>query len=336
MPLSLIEVDPLISVIVPVYNVENYLPRCLQAISEQTYQNLEIILVDDGSSDRSGFLCDEYAARDTRARVIHQPNTGLWAARNVGQDAAHGDYLFFPDGDDYFHRDLLRILYEAISSGGGYDLAICQMKKTKRLDEDVSSSPAIRHITVSQEELFQHFFLKYKGPVGNSFSHFVWNKLFRRQLIENHRNKPYPVAQDRDYLMRLYPRVQEAVLVDRVLYYWVQRPASVMHSPDYLFRRLSCFVEMDKTNYLSMAEREKRFAHYALEDLYMRMLFWRNLHWASADRNAVFNECKTILANTQKAFLLCKEIPLLKRVLCLILAYCPNCTHWLIRVSGNE
>ena len=328
--------EPLISVIVPVYNVEKYLPRCLQAISEQTYRNLEIILVDDGSTDCSGVICDDYVAKDPRARVIHQPHTGLWAARNIGHDAAQGDYLFFPDGDDYFHRDLLRILYEAISSGNGYDLAICQMKKTKRQDEDVSSSLAVRHTTVSQEKLFQHFFNKDKGPLGNSFSHFIWNKLFRRQLIENHRNNPYLVAQDRDFLMRLYPRVQEAVLVDRVLYYWVQRPNSVMHSPDYLFRRLRCFVDMDKTNYLSMIEREKRFAHYALEDLYVRMLFWRNLHWASADRNAVFNEFKTILVNTQNAFLLCKDIPLWKRVLCLILAYCPTFTHWLIRVSGNE
>ena len=81
-------IQPLVSVIVPVYNVEGYLPRCLSAISEQTYHNLEIILVDDGSTDGSGAICDEFAGNDSRARVIHQPNTGLWAARNAGHDVA--------------------------------------------------------------------------------------------------------------------------------------------------------------------------------------------------------------------------------------------------------
>ena len=327
--------DSLISVIVPVYNVERFLPRCLQAISEQTYKNLEIILVDDGSTDCSGKLCDEFATKDSRALVIHQQNKGLWAARNVGHDAAHGDYLFFPDADDYFHQDCLRLLYEAITSGKGFDLAICQRKKTERLDEDVSSPPDARHVIIGQDELFQCFFAKYKGPLGCSFSHFMWNKLFRRQLIENHRNNPYPVSQDKDFLMRLYPRVQEVVLVDCVLYYWVQRPSSVMHSPNYVFLRQRCFVEIDKNNYSSMIVEGKRFAHYPLEELYVRLLFWRNLHWATDDRSAVFSECKTIISNTQKAFLRCKEIPFWKRALCLILAYCPHCTHWLIKASGN-
>ncbi len=102
--------ESLISVIVPVYNVEAYLPRCLDSIANQTYRNLDIILVDDGSTGGSGMLCDEYAARDSRVRVIHQSNKGLWAARNAGQDAANGDFLFFPDADDYFHYDMIRLM----------------------------------------------------------------------------------------------------------------------------------------------------------------------------------------------------------------------------------
>ena len=95
----------LVSVIVPVYNIEDYLPRCLACIEMQTYRNLEIILVDDGSTDGSGRICDEFAAKDSRVRVIHHPeNIGLWAARNTGQDAATGDYLWFPDGADYSSR----------------------------------------------------------------------------------------------------------------------------------------------------------------------------------------------------------------------------------------
>ena len=99
----------LISIIVPVYNTEQFLPRCLACIERQTYRNLEIILVDDGSTDRSGAICDEFARKDPRARVIHQENQGLWAARNAGQRVAMGDFLIFPDSDDYFHADMLRL-----------------------------------------------------------------------------------------------------------------------------------------------------------------------------------------------------------------------------------
>ena len=118
------EQDPLISVIVPVYNVEKYLPRCLESIERQTYQNLDIILVDDGSTDQSGALCDAFAQRDVRARVIHQANEGLWSARNAGQRAAKGEFLFFPDADDYFHVDIIRLMYDAICKDGGYDFAV--------------------------------------------------------------------------------------------------------------------------------------------------------------------------------------------------------------------
>ena len=102
--------EELISVIVPVYNIEGYLPRCLETIAAQSYQNLEIILVDDGSTDSSGQICDSFAEKDCRTIVIHQQNQGLWAARNTGQKIAKGDYLMFADGDDYMHLETLKIM----------------------------------------------------------------------------------------------------------------------------------------------------------------------------------------------------------------------------------
>ena len=107
--------EELISVIVPVYNVEKYLPRCLDSLANQSYRNLEIILVDDGSTDSSGRICDDYAARDSRAKVIHKSNQGAWSARNTGQTASSGEYMLFPDADDYFHPDYIALLYRAIN-----------------------------------------------------------------------------------------------------------------------------------------------------------------------------------------------------------------------------
>ena len=116
----------LISLVVSVHNIEDRLPKCLESISSQTYRHLEIILIDDGSTDGSGRICDEFASTDSRARVIHQQNRGLWAVRNRGLLESEGEYLIFPDGDDYFHKDYIRLMYESINDGGEtYPVANC-------------------------------------------------------------------------------------------------------------------------------------------------------------------------------------------------------------------
>ena len=109
-----LEQQPLISVIVPVYKVEKYLHRCVDSILNQTYRNLEIILVDDGSPDNCGAICDEYAAKDNRIRVIHQENTGVSAARNAGLEACTGEYVAFVDSDDYVDCALFSACYTQI------------------------------------------------------------------------------------------------------------------------------------------------------------------------------------------------------------------------------
>ena len=106
-----------ISVIVPIYNTEKYLKRCFDSILSSTYENLEVILVDDGSPDNSGKICDEYAARDSRIRVIHKKNGGLSSARNAGLDIATGDYVTFVDSDDYIASDIYEKLVACMIDG---------------------------------------------------------------------------------------------------------------------------------------------------------------------------------------------------------------------------
>lgn len=323
--------DELISVIVPVYNIEQHLPRCLHAISEQTYRNLEIILVDDGSTDRSGILCDEFAARDSRARVIHQHNTGLWAARNTGMDAARGAYLFLPDGDDYFHQDILLILHEAINRGKGYDLAICHKKKTKTQDEDTSYPVSVNYVEVTQNDLYLCLFYKDDACRWYYYSHNVWNKLYRRCLVESLRFNPYPVAQDRDFLIRLYLFVKKAILVDNFLYYWVRHPDSIMHSSSYPSRRSMCHVMMDYSNYLLFSgEDQHRYRDLLLEDLYKHILIWRELLWFSSTRKDVCSKCNEIINHTRESYLQCQSISFLKRTATFLLARFSLITHFLI------
>lgn len=113
----------LISIIVPVYNVEKYLDRCIQSIVEQTYRNLEIILVDDGSTDGSEKICDSWAVKDNRIRVIHQNNMGGGAARNAALDVAKGDFIAFVDSDDYISADMYEYLHGLMDNG--FDIAEC-------------------------------------------------------------------------------------------------------------------------------------------------------------------------------------------------------------------
>ena len=324
--------DSLISVIIPVYNVERYLPRCLNSISEQTYRNLEIILVDDGSTDRSGTLCNEFAVKDCRARVIHQPNTGLWAARNTGHDAAHGEYLFFPDADDYFHFDTLRLLFEAINSGSGYDLAICRKKKTDKDDEDVSSNICPSLLEITRDDLFHDLF---ENSSDTRFSVYMWNKLFRSTLITDFRSNNYARAQDMDYMIRLFLMVDRAILVNTTLYYWYQHPESLMHSNNYWLLFHECRARMFFRNYTNWPEHGHVYSHYLLEGLYTRMIFWKALSLNQSFQKDTFSECAQMIDLTQKDFLHCRIIPLFKRIICFILVHNPRLARYLMVVTKN-
>lgn len=114
----------MISIIIPVYNVEQYLDKCLQSVINQTYQDIEIILVDDGSSDNSGILCDKWQEKDSRIKVIHKSNGGVSNARNVAIEQANGEYLMFIDSDDIVSNDLCKVLFEMLKNDNA-DISIC-------------------------------------------------------------------------------------------------------------------------------------------------------------------------------------------------------------------
>ena len=147
----------LISVIVPVYNVEAYLGECIDSLIHQTYETLEIILVDDGATDASGAICDDYARRDGRIKVVHQPNQGLGGARNAGIEVAQGAYISFIDSDDYVELDTYRSLIEQVQKYG-LDVISFHMKSLKRgkIKEYSDNSGKITLLAVSYTHLRAH------------------------------------------------------------------------------------------------------------------------------------------------------------------------------------
>ena len=171
--------DELISVIIPVYNGEKYLPTCMESLLGQTYARLEIILVDDGSRDTSADLCDGYAARDSRVRVIHQENRGVSAARNAGLDLASGAYVAFVDADDYVEPDFLERLYHGLTDHGA-DFAVCGYREINHADSPQSGIPFVAESRVIGEKAS---WFEDMVTVREDYWSTIWAKLYRRELI---------------------------------------------------------------------------------------------------------------------------------------------------------
>lgn len=318
----------LISIIIPVYNIEAYLPKCLETIAAQTYQNLEIILVNDGSTDSSGNICDFFAEKEDRAIVIHQNNQGLWAARNSGQRVAKGDYLMFVDGDDYLHLDAVRTLYQAINNNREYDIAIIDYKKTHCFDEDIESERKGEVFEVNQKQLISSLF---NGDVSKN----VWNKLYRKKLIKDIYANEYPRAQDYEFNIRVFLLANNAVIIRRELYFWMQRPSSFIHQPDFLDIVYPYQVYFLFENYNNIPKNRSQYGHYLLSRLYKDMVFWKNRNYGTNNESVVFGQCKKYEISTRKAYWLNWRINPLEKIVVTILLHSPRLTRWLMRVTKN-
>lgn len=263
----------LISVVVSVYNIENRLRWCLESLSAQTYGNLEILLVDDGSTDSSGRLCDKYSVKDPRVRVIHQEKGGPWAARNRGLAESNGEYVIFPDGDDYFHKDYIQLLYEAINDGGKeYPMAFCDIRKVESYDEDTQSDsiPVVEEL--NQQDLLSKM-LVYPS-CGYSIYGGCWNKLYRKAALPDPFQKEYTLSQDFDTNLRFLFLIDRAVYVHKVLYYWVQWPGQNTRSLNSLLVRDECRSRIYYDNLQILPAHLSFWRPCLLVNLYRRLIVW--------------------------------------------------------------
>lgn len=215
---------PLISVIVPVYRVEEYLERCVKSILSQTYENLEVILVDDGSPDQCPAICDACAEKDARVKVIHQENKGLSGARNAGIDAASGEYLAFVDSDDYVSPHFIEELYQLLQDTG-CAIGQCRFSYVKGdgLVEEGDSAFCIYRGESLMEQLY--------GPEEKATCFVVaWNKLYRAELFKETGIR-YPegrIHEDEATTYRLFHEAKKLAFLDRALYgYYTENGGSI-------------------------------------------------------------------------------------------------------------
>ena len=213
----------LVSIIVPVYNVAQYLDRCLDSLVKQTDPNIEIILVDDGSTDGSGALCDLWQQRDGRIRVFHKPNGGLSDARNHGLERASGEYICFVDSDDWCDLRYVEVMRGVLEDTGS-DLVECDYLTTdERAPAPVSGQTAYDYRLSEGRECFLRF-------LTNEFFVSVCNKLYRRSLLES---QPFRVGvyhEDEFWTYRIFSRAQRACRLRYTGYYYYQRQGSIVHT----------------------------------------------------------------------------------------------------------
>lgn len=205
----------LISVIVPIYNVEKYISRCIETIINQTYKNLEIILIDDGSTDRSGDICDEYANKDKRIRVIHKENEGPSDARNSGLSVATGEYISFIDSDDWIALNMYEILHAAIDTEKA-DLAF---GVTQRSSGNSSYNiPDDSQIILAGNDILESFIYPWHNP---HILKSVWDKLYRRDIIGNIKFiKGMVHGEDAHFTLEILSKCKKCVFVGKTVYYY--------------------------------------------------------------------------------------------------------------------
>ncbi|MCD2502901.1 glycosyltransferase [Clostridium sp. NSJ-145] len=213
---------PIISIIVPIYNVEKYLPKCIDSILNQTFKEFELILVDDGSLDNSGRICDEYSKKDKRIRVIHKENCGVSSARNVGVESSLGNYIGFVDPDDYIDKYMYQKMIDMCTIKNA-DIAICKF---------------VREINGQISEAKDGFYIRELDNVeglrecfkGILYRHSLCNKLFKKKCFEGIRFPEGRIHEDLSTTYRLLANSNKSVYINYSGYIYVKRENSILTS----------------------------------------------------------------------------------------------------------
>lgn len=214
--------EPKISVIIPIYNVENYLEKCIESVINQTYKNLEIILVNDGSTDGCKEICDRYKASDKRIKVIHKKNGGISDARNWGIDNATGDYIAFLDSDDWIDLGLYENLYNNIIKEK-CDISMCNYKRT--YDNKSNLKHSDKKVIYTNHEILKELYTDKQILIV-----VVWNKLFKKELFNSFRFPVGKIHEDEYLIPSVLYKANKIVYLEKELIYYRITPNSIMNS----------------------------------------------------------------------------------------------------------
>ena len=239
--------EPKISVIIPVYAVEQYLDRCVQSVVSQSYKNLEIILVDDGSPDNCPALCDEWAKKDERIKVVHKPNGGLSDARNVGIETSTGEYIAFLDSDDCVHKEMYECLLNVVTVTDS-DMVVCKLEKFS--DVEPTQEPVLNK-EIKVKELDKNGFLTELLSPSNVHLVVAVSKLYNRKIFNSLRFDLGKIHEDEFLAHKLLDSVEKVAVIDEKLYFYYVREGSITTS-SFSKKRLHAIEAMeDRVEYVN-------------------------------------------------------------------------------------
>lgn len=239
-----------VSIIVPVYQVETYLRQCIDSILAQTFTDFELILVDDGSKDKSGEICEEYAGKDGRVRVIHKENGGLSDARNAGLEQAAGEYFMFVDSDDYIAPTMIERLYNSIQSESA-DIAACNFCYVFDKKEKKDFSTAMEAEVLQGSEIFYYR----KNDRSYGFWTVAWNKLYKSETFRNVRFRFGKYHEDEFWANDIYQLEIRVATIPECLYYYRQRDNSIM-GKESIARNLDILEALRERIYIYLEKQE--------------------------------------------------------------------------------
>jgi len=231
----------LVSIIVPIYKVENYLEKCLDSIIAQTHKNLQIILIDDGSPDGCGEICDEYGNKDSRITVIHQKNMGLSAARNAGFEKVLGKYIGFVDSDDYIAEDMYESLVDAIEKYDT-DISMCSYYKVDNNIVSKAEYPEQKDRVYSRNEALKELLIDHK------IQNYVWNKLYKKELFSKIRFPDGKEFEDIATIFYVFEKINSIVKISQTKYFYVTRSESIVN--DVSRKTINNYLEFSIKRYM--------------------------------------------------------------------------------------
>ena len=246
-----------VSIIIPVYQVAAYLPQCLDSVLGQTYHDLEILLIDDGSTDGSGEICEKYAAADHRIRLVHQGNAGAANAKNKGLDLATGGYIAFADSDDYVEPVWIEKMVNALEEAGA-DAAECSFLKEYTDHTEQGNDETFANQLFTGREYMSQYLDRWTNSL-------FWNKLFRAELTKETRfRKERRCIDDEFYTYKVIGTAQKVVRIKDVLYHYRQRASSAVFSPEKAFQKTEDAIEIIQERYHWISKRYPELKKYFL------------------------------------------------------------------------
>ena len=304
--------ENLVSIIIPVYNVEDYLKRCVDSIIGQIYKNIEIILIDDGSTDKSGNICDDYLKVDKRIKVIHKKNGGLSDARNFGLNISQGDYVCFVDSDDFVSELYVEKLLEN-SLRTGADVCACNFYYIDEFNKKWIKAEKQEKIYKSDEAIKDIFTVKQNTEV------MVWNKIYKKELFDKNDIK-FPVGkihEDNFTTYKLYDKANYVSLINDKLYYYYQRSDSIMGKA-FNKKRFDILIALKEIKkYFSKDNRLQK--EVQCNELLINMSLLNNMIKANYSKKMQL-KIKNSIVQEKKSYLKNNLIPFSKKIMIMILS----------------